>query len=106
MDCRGAEKNGGRKMVNKEEVVARTATEALKMLWREEFFFAWKQKAPIVEALSKKGNHFPDTELCMALMRANHLTRRGKRGRYEYIQKYPFLHEGAGAGEKKTGGKR
>jgi hypothetical protein len=29
----------------------------------------------------------------MALKRANHLTRRGKRGSYEYIQKYPFVPE-------------
>jgi hypothetical protein len=27
----------------------------------------------------------------MALLRAGHLTRRGKRGAYEYIQKYPFV---------------
>jgi hypothetical protein len=44
-----------------------------------------------VEKLDKKGNHFSDAELGMALMRANHLTRRGKRGSYEYIQKYPYI---------------
>jgi hypothetical protein len=70
---------------------ARTATEALKILWQEAFFVTWRKKAQIEEALSGRGNHFSDAELGMALMRAKHLTRRGKRGSYEYIQKYPFV---------------
>jgi hypothetical protein len=80
-------------MVNVGAKVARSATEALKILWEDEFFSTWKQKGPTVEALAKKGNHFSDPELGMALMRASYLTRRGKRGRYEYIQKYPFVTE-------------
>jgi hypothetical protein len=44
-----------------------------------------------VEKLDKRGNHFADPELGMALMRASHLTRPGKRGAYEYIQKYPYV---------------
>lgn len=73
--------------------VAKTATEALKILWEAGFFRSWKKKAPIVESLAKRGNNFSDPELGMALKRANHLTRRGKRGSYEYIQKYPFVAE-------------
>lgn len=43
----------------------------------------------------------------MALKRAKHLTRRGKRGTYEYIQKYPFLlEEKLGARGKKSDGGR
>jgi hypothetical protein len=80
-------------MVNAGAKVARSATEALKILWEDEFFSTWKQKGPVVEALAKKGNHFSDPELGMALMRASYLTRRGKRGQYEYIQKYPFVAE-------------
>jgi hypothetical protein len=80
-------------MVNVGTKVARSATEALKILWEDEFFSTWKQKGPVVEALAKKGNHFSDPELGMALMRANYLTRRGKRGQYEYIQKYPSVSE-------------
>jgi hypothetical protein len=71
----------------------RTATEALKILWEEGFFLGWKKKSSIDEALDARGNHFSDAELGMALMRAKHLTRRGKRGSYEYIQKYPFVLE-------------
>ncbi len=62
-----------------------------------------KKKAPIEESLAKRGNHFSDPELGMALKRAGHLTRRGKRGSYEYIQKYPFFVEsGAGAPKKRS----
>lgn len=78
-------------MENKTGRVARTATEALKILWEVGFFKGWKKKAPIVETLAKRGNNFSDPELGMALKRARHLTRRGKRGNYEYIQKYPFM---------------
>jgi hypothetical protein len=73
----------------------------LKILWEVDFFRSWKKKAPIVETLAKRGNNFSDAELGMALKRANHLTRRGKRGGYEYIQKYPFVAEQADNTKKK-----
>jgi len=76
--------------------VARTATEALRALWEAAFFRTWKKKADIEGALAKKGNHFSGAEVGMALMRATHLTRRGKRGNYQYIQKYPYVTEDAG----------
>jgi len=88
---------------------AKTATEAVVILWEEGFFSASKKKAPIEQALSKRGNHFSDAELLMALMRAKHLTRKGKRGHYEYIQKYPYAIEAqakAAAAEKPRGRKR
>ena len=71
--------------------VATSATEALKVLWENEFFCDWKQKGAVVEALAKMGNHFSDAELGMAMMRASYLIRRGKRGKFEYIQKFPFV---------------
>ncbi len=58
-------------MASKGEGVARTATEALKILWETSFFKGWKKKAPIVEALAERGNNFSDPELGMALKRAN-----------------------------------
>ena len=78
-------------MANKKARAAETSTEALKILWEKSFFREWQNKSAVVENLAKKGNHFSDAELGMALMRAKHLTRRGKRGNYEYIQKYPFV---------------
>ncbi len=91
-------------MAGKQKRIARTATEALKYLWEEKFFSAWKKKAAIEAALAKRGNHFSDAELGMALMRANHMTRRGKRGSYEYIQKYPYAAEEKARISKKKAG--
>lgn len=76
-------------MANKTNRAAKTATEAIKILWDENFFVAWKKRKAIEDQLAKRGNHFTGPELGMALMRAKHLTRRGKQGSYEYIQKYP-----------------
>ncbi|MHB1141928.1 MAG: hypothetical protein ACYC1T_09240 [Sulfuricaulis sp.] len=80
-------------MANKKRRVAKTATEALKLLWEESFFRSWKKKAAVEVSLAKKGNHFTDAELGMALKRAKHLTRKGRPGNYEYIQKHPFIAE-------------
>ena len=80
-------------MANRKARIAKTATEALKILWGEGFFRGKKKKAAIDDALAKRGNHFSDAELGMALKRATHLTRRGKRGSYEYVQKYPYVAE-------------
>jgi hypothetical protein len=82
-------------MGNSGSRAAKTATEALKVLWDETFFSAWKRLKAIEEQLAKRGNHFSGPELGMALMRAKHLTRRGKQGSYEYIQKYPAAIENA-----------
>jgi hypothetical protein len=71
--------------------IAKTATEALKILWSEDFFQNWKKYAIIVAALAKKRNHFSDAELGMALKRAKYLTRRGKRGNFEYIEKHVYV---------------
>jgi len=71
--------------------IAKTATEALKILWEEGIFRKWIRIAKVVEELSKKEYHFPIADMGKALQRAKYLTRRGKRGNYEYIQKYPFI---------------
>ncbi|HTZ73735.1 MAG TPA: hypothetical protein VMB47_07435 [Candidatus Aquilonibacter sp.] len=95
-------------MASKTGRAATSATEALKILWEEEFFVTWKKVGPIEEALAKRGNHFGDAELGMALKRAKHLTRKGKRRNYEYIQKYPHAlaaHEDAARDGKARGRK-
>ncbi len=73
--------------------VAKTPTEALRTLWQEGFFKEWRRLSEITAYLAKKGNNFPPPDLGMALKAAKHLTRRGKRGSYEYIQKYPYHEE-------------
>jgi len=88
-------------MADKKTRFAKTATEALKIFWEEGLFRTWKKVGAIEESLGKRGNHFSDAELGMALKRAKHLTRRGKRRSYEYIQKYPFVAEEKGPAAKK-----
>jgi hypothetical protein len=80
-------------MANRKTPIARTATEALKILWKESFFRKWKKHADIVDHLAERDHHFSGPELGMALGRAVYLTRRGNRGNYEYIQKHPYAEE-------------
>ena len=88
-------------MVNKQRKIAKTAPDALKILWEEGFFNAWKKYTEIEDRLADRGNHF-SVALVMALKRAKHLTRRGKRGSYEYIQKHPFIAEDGHGKSKKS----
>lgn len=85
----------------KQNKIAKTAPDALKILWQEAYFRTSRNQAVIVSHLAKRGNNFSGPELGMALKRAKHLTRRGKRGHYEYIQKYPFIAEEKGPTAKK-----
>ncbi len=73
--------------------IAKSAPDSLKLLWLNGFFKAWKKYAQVVKKLSDDGYNFTTAELGMALKRAKHLTRRGKRTNYEYIQKYPYVEE-------------
>ena len=83
-------------------MIAKTATEGLKLLWAEKFFEKYRKASDIVENFSKRHHHFTDAELGMALKRARYLTRRGKRGAYEYIQKHPYVEEQKNAKRKRT----
>jgi hypothetical protein len=78
-------------MANRTSGVAKTATEALKLFWERGYFRQWRKKGAIENHLSKSGYNFSGPELGMALKRAGHLTRKGKHGSYEYIQKHPFV---------------
>jgi hypothetical protein len=89
-------------MANTKKGIAKTATEALKMLWQEGFFRNWQTQGKIVAHLAKREHNFTGPELGMALKRAKHLTRKGSRGNYEYVQKHPFVVEGSGVAKKKA----
>jgi hypothetical protein len=93
-------------MASKERF-AKSATEGLKILWEDKFFRTWKKMDAVVGEFAKRDNHFSDAELGMALKRAGHLVRRGKRGGYEYVQKYPFVAEemGKAPAQRKEGKK-
>ncbi len=88
-------------MANGKERVARTATEALKMLWQEGFFRSRQTQGKIVAHLAKREHNFTGPELGMALKRAKHLTRKGSRGNYEYVQKHPCVGEERAVGKKR-----
>jgi len=80
-------------MLKENRKIVKTATEALKILWKEGAFRKWMRIAAVVEELSKKEYHFPLMNVNMALQRASYLTHKGKRGGYEYVQKYPYIME-------------
>jgi hypothetical protein len=88
-------------MLGGHKMIAKTATEGIRVLWSEKFFEKYRKVSDIVEIFSKRHHHFTDAELGMALKRAKFLTRKGKRGNYEYIQKHPYA-----AGEKNANKKR
>lgn len=70
--------------------VAKTETEAVHLLWSQDFFKAGRTFDEIKKELSKQGYHFPDNRLGRALSRAKYLNKLGKRGSYRFIQRYPY----------------
>lgn len=73
--------------------IATKVGDALKILWSEKVFLKPKDMRTIEAEFSKRGYNFAEGALMMALMRAKFLTRRGERGNYSYVQKYPFIEE-------------
>jgi hypothetical protein len=71
--------------------VARTAPDALKLLWKNGFFFKQKTVKEIKLELEKNGYNFEEHNLMMALKNAKFLTRKGNEGSYSYAQKHPFV---------------
>jgi hypothetical protein len=78
-------------MPKKIKNIARTATEAIKNLWASGFLREWRKVNEFEARFAKDHYHFSSAELGMALKRAGYLTRRGSRGKYEYVQKHPFI---------------
>jgi hypothetical protein len=85
--------------------VAKTATEGVKILWESKFFRTWQKMGAVVEALAKRENNFPNGILGKAFQRAEYLMRKGKKGTYEYIQRYPYVPEDEIKNPKKGGKK-
>ncbi len=70
---------------------ANSASEALEILWQEGIFKSWQKFNQTAQILGNRGNNFSKPELGLALRRAKFLTRRGKRGQFEYIQRTPHI---------------
>lgn len=77
-----------------------SAPDLLKKLWSEGVFDSWKKFGEIMGIIGKRGHHFSNPVLALALKRASFLTRRGKRGFFEYIQRSPPLSNEAGQQKK------
>lgn len=78
---------------------AKTAPDALKILWNEKVFLKPKDVKNIEVELEKRGYNFTDKNLMMALKGASFLTRRGKKGEFTYVQKHPYMEDDAREGK-------
>src|SRR3990167_6569826 len=65
------------------------STEVLRVLWQESFFSQAKSLPEISEHLSERGFNFQAGGLGMALKRASFLSKKGKRGKFSYLQVAP-----------------
>lgn len=74
-------------MLTENKRTAKTAVEAVSILWEEDFFESPRKLKEISDNLGKRGNNFSTIELSMALKRARYLIRNGRRGAFKYIQK-------------------
>jgi len=75
--------------LHKEEMrSARNASESLVILWEEGFFKTHQNFRSICENLTSRGNNFRPSSLGIALRQAKFLTRSGRHGAFEYIQKH------------------
>ncbi len=70
----------------------KNSTEGINFFWREGFFKEWKNISLILVKFKEHGNYFSSAEIGTSLLRATgrFLTRRGKTGSYEYIQRMNF----------------
>lgn len=73
--------------------IAKTAPDALKILWKEKVLQKPKDVNAIEAELEKRGYNFTDKNLMMALKSAKFLTRKGQAGNFSYAQKYPFIQD-------------
>lgn len=73
--------------------ITKTAPDSLKILWKEKVFLKPKDVKTIEAELEKRGYNFTNKNLMMALKDSKFLTRRGEKGNYLYVQKYPFIEE-------------
>ena len=73
--------------------IAKTAPDALKILWKEKIFLKLKNFNEVKAELEKRGYNFTDYNLGMALKNAKFLTRKGSKGDFTYVQRHPYIEE-------------
>lgn len=72
--------------------IAKTAPDALNILWENKFFIKGKSQKEIEEELHKRGYNFGDATR-KALERAKFLLPEGKWRDKKFIQKHPYMGE-------------
>ncbi len=72
--------------------IAKTAPDALKILWKDKFFVNGRSQKEVEDELHKREYNFGDATR-KALERADFLLPQGKRGEKKYIQKHPFIED-------------
>lgn len=75
--------------------IAKTAPDALRILWKEKVFLKPRSLKDIEAELEERGYNFVDKNLMMALKGAQFLTRKGRKGSFTYVQKHPYMEEDA-----------
>lgn len=80
-------------MSKENKKTAKSAAEAIRMLWQEGVFKSPHDFKKISKLLENRGNNFSKPELAKVLKLAKYLTRRGNRRSYEYIQKLPAINK-------------
>ena len=73
--------------------IAKTAPDALKILWKEKVFLKLKDVKTVEPELEKRGYNFSDKNLMMSLKSSKFLTRKGQSGNYSYVQKHPYIED-------------
>lgn len=72
---------------------ANSVSGSLVILWHGGVFESARKFNDILQILGEKGKNFSKPKLGLALSRAKFLTRRGRRGFYEYVQRFPSVNE-------------
>ncbi|HJW20479.1 MAG TPA: hypothetical protein VJ571_07990 [Candidatus Nitrosotalea sp.] len=64
--------------------------DAIVLLYENEFFKEERKLLDVTTTLSKQGYNFNRNSVYMALEGADFLNKKGTRGSYKFVQKYPF----------------
>jgi hypothetical protein len=75
----------------KDKEVATKPSEAVRLLWKGKLFLKPKSLPEVMKELEDRGYNFTLQAKDMALKGSKYLTRKGLRGEFTYVQKYPYF---------------
>jgi repressor of nif and glnA expression len=71
--------------------IATKPSEAIRLLWKDKVFLKPLSLAEVMQELEKRGYNFTLQAIDMRLKGSKYLTRKGPKGDYKYVQKYPYF---------------